>query len=183
MCQTSLIQKSISLCTYWELKGIGSVHEKSNVWNGLKESILPLQFICCSLVMCKMAIPTTRAYRGQHNYARTPCTRDLTSTCTTPLCLLHRLWYLYCCSVDWEPRTLDIKKEVLSGLTHLHCISILPLDNHHCHNYSNRNWAAERLCQVNWQSQLTAVTKVLVQSEVLFKGRMTCNSCTIPIEN
>ena len=43
--------------------------------------------------------------------------------------------------------------------------------------------AAERLCQVNWQSQLTAVTKVLVQSEVLFKGRMTCNSCTIPIKN
>lgn len=51
---------------------------------------------------------------------------------------------LYCCSVDWEPRTLDIKKEVLSGLTHLHCISILPLDNHHFHSYSNRNssWKA-----------------------------------------
>ena len=39
--------------------------------------------------------------------------------------------------------------------------------------------AAERLCQVNWQSQLTAVTEVLVQSEVLFKGRMTCNSCIV----
>lgn len=44
-----------------------------------------------------------------------------------------------CCNVDWDPRSLDIKKEALSGLTHYHCISLLPLDDHHYQYYTSGN--------------------------------------------